>query len=67
MRQQDAIVEELRKQLRTLMNDLTDSIALGSAQNFDQYQRMVGQIEGLAIAERELLSMARKTDEDEDE
>ena len=49
------------------MNDLTDSVALGSAQNFDQYQRMVGQIEGLAIAEREILSLAkRNSDEDED-
>ena len=48
------------------MNDLTDSIALGSAQNFEQYQRMVGQIEGLAIAERELLTLASNTDEEED-
>ena len=60
-------VETLRNQLRTLMNDLTDSVALGSAQSYDAYQRMVGQIEGLAIAERELLSLARKTDEEEDE
>ena len=60
-------VETFRNQLRTLMNDLTDSVALGSAQSYDAYQRMVGQIEGLANAERELLSMARKTDEDEDE
>ena len=60
-------VETFRNQLRTLMNDLTDSVALGSAQSYDAYQRMVGQIEGLAIAERDLLSMARKTDEDEDE
>ena len=60
-------VETFRNQLRTLMNDLTDSVALGSAQSYDAYQRMVGQIEGLAIEERELLSMARKTDEDEDE
>ena len=67
MRQEEALVEELRKQLRSLMNDLTDSVALGSAQNFDQYQRMVGQIEGLAIAEREILSLAkRNSDEDED-
>ena len=58
--------DALRKQLRTLMNELTDSVALGSAQNFDQYQRMVGQIEGLAIAESELLSLAKNTDEDED-
>ena len=60
-------VETFRNQLRTLMNDLTDSVALGSAQSYDAYHRMVGQIDGLAIAVRELLSLARKTDEDEDE
>ena len=60
------LAEELRKQLRTLLNELTDSIALGSAQSYEQYQRMVGQIEGLAIAERELLSLAKKSDEDEE-
>jgi len=48
------------------MNELTDSVALGSALNYEQYQRMVGQIEGLAIAERELLSLAKDSDEDED-
>ena len=62
----DKTLEELRNQLRVLMNDLTDSIALGSAQNFEQYQRMVGQIEGLAIAERELLSLAKRSDEDQE-
>ena len=57
--------DALRKQLRTLMNELTDSVALGSAQSFDQYQRMVGQIEGLAIAEREIISLQNTSDEDE--
>ena len=62
----DRFIEELRKKLRELMNELTDSVALGSALNYEQYQRMVGQIEGLAIAERELLSLAKDSDEDED-
>ena len=47
------------------MNELTDQVALGSATNFEQYQRMVGQIEGLAIAERELLTLANNSDEEE--
>lgn len=49
--------EELRKKLRQLMNDLTDTVALGGAKNFEEYNRLVGQIEGLAIAERELLTL----------
>jgi|TARA_Y100000356_G_scaffold52207_1_gene41975 hypothetical protein len=57
--------EELRKTIRKLMNELTDNVALGNAQSFDQYQRMVGQIEGLAIAEREIISLQNTSDEDE--
>jgi hypothetical protein len=47
------------------MNELTDNVALGGAQSFEEYNRLVGQIEGLAIAERELLSLLSTSDEDE--
>ena len=57
---------ELRDQLRRYMNDITDSLATGSAKTFEQYQRHVGQIEGLAIAERELLNLAKQDEDDED-
>ena len=54
--------EELRKKIRQMMNDLTDTVALGGAKNFEEYNRLVGQIEGLAIAERELLTLMRSTE-----
>ena len=57
---------ELRDIVRKYMNDITDSIATGSAKSFDQYQRQVGQIEGLAIAERELLNLVRLDEDDDD-
>lgn len=47
------------------MNELTDNVALGGAKSFEEYHRLVGQIEGLAIAERELLSLLSSSDEDE--
>lgn len=56
--------ETLRGEIRRIMNDLTDRVALGQAESFDQYQRMVGQIEGLAVAERELLTLSKIPDED---
>lgn len=56
--------ETLRNEIRRIMNELTDRVALGQADSFDQYQRMVGQIEGLAVAERELLSLSKQADED---
>ena len=58
--------DHFRKQLRQYMNDLTDSVALGNAKNFDEYQRFVGQIEGLAIAERELLNLIKTNDQEDD-
>ena len=57
--------EELRKKIRQMMNDLTDTVALGGAKNFEEYNRLVGQIEGLAIAERELLTLMRSAEESE--
>ncbi len=58
--------EELRKTIRRFMNEITDNIALGSAKSFEEYNRMVGQIEGLAIAERELLSLQQNLEQSED-
>jgi len=52
-----AFADEVRTTLRNYMNELTDNVALGSAKSFEEYQRTVGQIEGLAIAERELLNL----------
>ena len=58
--------DHFRKQLRQYMNELTDSVALGNAKNFEEYQRFVGQIEGLAIAERELLNLVKTQDQEDD-
>ena len=58
--------EHFRKQLRQYMNELTDSVALGNAKNFEEYQRFVGQIGGLAIAERELLNLIKTQDQEDD-
>jgi hypothetical protein len=51
------LFEVFQKNLRMRMNDVADAIATGSAQSFDEYQKMVGTIEGLALAERELLDL----------
>jgi len=49
------------------MDDGADTVALGGAKDWGEYQRLVGRLEGLAIAEREILDVAEKllkTDED---
>jgi len=52
--------EEIRKELRTRMNDIADTLAGGGASSFEQYQGLCGEIRGLAIAERALLDAAER-------
>jgi len=50
----------LREKLRTDMNIYADDCAGGACRNFDEYQKLCGTIQGLAIAERHLLDLAEK-------
>ena len=43
-----------------MMNEHADHIASGACKNFDEYQKMTGVIEGLALAERELLDYVER-------
>ena len=46
------------------MNERADHISTGGCNNFDEYSRCCGVIEGLAIAERELLDLNKQIEED---
>ena len=50
----------LRKRIRQHMNDMADAVSTGDAKDFPEYKRMVGVIEGLAFAEREVLDLLDK-------
>ncbi|CAB4122686.1 hypothetical protein UFOVP28_30 [uncultured Caudovirales phage] len=50
----------LRKNLRAQMNNLSDEIIGGAASDFADYRHMVGVVEGLALAERELLDLKER-------
>jgi len=52
--------EEVRKELRALMNDLADYLARGDAISFEEYKSVSGKINGLATAERMLLDAAER-------
>lgn len=56
----------LRDQIRNDMNNYADDIAGGVCRNFEEYQKLVGVIQGLALAERYILDLAKKA-EDADE
>ena len=56
----------LREQIRTDMNNYADDLAGGACRSFDEYQKLCGVIQGLAMAERYVLDLAKKA-EDADE
>lgn len=61
--------ELLRKKIRERLNDHADNIAGGGCDDYPAYRKACGVIEGLAIAERELLDLIevqRKTEGDEE-
>jgi hypothetical protein len=59
-------VEILRQKIREDLNNYADDIAGGACQNFEQYQKLCGVIQGLAIAESYLLDLAKKVEETDD-
>ena len=54
---EEHLFEAYQKKIRDRMNEMADAVATGSAQSFDEYRKMCGIIEGLALAERELLDL----------
>ena len=47
----------LKRKIRVQMNEIADHLALGSAQDMEEYRKMCGIIEGLAWAEREIIDI----------
>jgi hypothetical protein len=62
----DEFARVLREKLRTDMNNYTDDLAGGSCRSFDEYQKLCGVIQGLAIAERHLLDLAEKVEKSDE-
>ena len=56
----DTLIEKFKSRLRDLMNDRADNIATGSCGSLDEYKHQSGVIEGLALAERELLDIIQE-------
>jgi hypothetical protein len=57
----------LQGKIREDMNNYADDTATGVPGDFAAYQRLVGKIEGLAIAERHLLDMVDRAKRGEDD
>ncbi len=49
--------EHLLRKYRERKEALTQTLASGSIENFEQYQRIVGEIAGLSFADQEIQSL----------
>jgi hypothetical protein len=56
----------LREKIRTDMNNYADDLAGGQCRSFDEYQKLCGVIQGLALAERHLLDLAEKVEKSDE-
>jgi len=56
----------LREKIRTDMNNYTDDMAGGACRSFDDYQKLCGLIQGLAVAERHLLDLVEKVEQSDE-
>lgn len=57
--------EALRRRFRERLNEWADAVAGGSAGDFAHYRHMCGVIEGLALAERDLLDLVQELRDDD--
>jgi hypothetical protein len=55
-------VRVLREKIRTDMNNYADDLAGGSCRTFEEYQKLCGVIQGLALAESHLLALLKKVE-----
>jgi hypothetical protein len=56
-------LDVLRQQIRGLVTSMGDHLSAGSCKDFSEYTRCCGVIEGLAMAERELLDLQKKIED----
>jgi len=56
--------EFLRERLRSQMNDMSDHLSGGACKEYSDYMKCCGVIEGLALAERELLDLKQRLESD---
>ena len=60
MKVNEDVLSLLKNKIRDQMNELADHLAIGGAQNMEEYRKICGTIEGLAWTEREIIDLDEK-------
>jgi len=59
------VCEHLLKKFRGRRTDLEETLASGGASDWGRYQRIVGEVTGLRIAEQEIIDLRKNMEKDE--
>jgi hypothetical protein len=59
------VCEHLLKKFRGRRTDLEETLASGGASDWGLYQRIVGEVTGLRIAEQEIIDLRKNMEKDE--
>ena len=59
----ESVLSVLRKKIQAQMSVIADHIASGSSKDMEDYRKMCGMIEGLALSEREIIDLESRLDE----
>lgn len=62
----ETVLQFLKRRLREAMETNADHIATGGCADWSEYKRLTGVIEGLALAEREVLDLIQRLEGAED-
>jgi len=58
------IIDKLKKQIAERKEQLTQTLASGSIQNYEDYQKVVGEISGLSFTEFLISDLHKDIDDD---
>ena len=57
-------LEVIRQKIRGYLNDIADHMAGGGCENHEEYVRLVGKVEALALIERDILDSQQRLESD---
>ena len=58
------LIDKLKKQIAERKDQLTQTLASGSVQNYEDYQKVVGEITGLSFTEYLISDLHKDIDDD---
>ena len=56
-------MEVIKEKIRAYLNDIADHMAGDGCQNHEEYVRLVGKVEALALVERDILDLEKRMED----